>query len=192
VGFYDNGRTIAIVPTSRITLELPSSLYDEKTLVITPKDSMGETFGASSEPGNWVRTFEAVSVGTTTISVPSKDSGAPLFKLTLRIVGPDSAWENGFKIITADDQNSTVYLRKNERFLIQFGSGLSWNLSFAPTGIITRIPNSKTADGFQGVYEASGVSSTTLHAIGRPTCAPGELCAQFLVEITIKFLVMER
>ena len=88
VTYGDNGKTLIVPETSRLTIELPESAFDATALEISPMDTMGETFGASSEPGNWVRTFEAVKRGaTTTIMVPSKSPMYKDFVITVVITG---------------------------------------------------------------------------------------------------------
>lgn len=97
--------------------------------------------------------------------------------------------ESGMQVITPADNNTTVHLTKNERFVMQLGSGLTWTLSFDPAGSITRVPNSTTANGVQGVYEADVVGTTTLHATGAPICKAGQACPMFLEVSTITFVV---
>jgi hypothetical protein len=46
---------------------------------------MGQTFGASSDPGNWVKTYEAIKPGTAIISVPAKSPDYKDFTLTVVI-----------------------------------------------------------------------------------------------------------
>jgi hypothetical protein len=187
-GINDNGRIVAIVPTSRVTIELPSALYNKDAVIITPSNSLGETFGATAALGNWVRTFEATQVGTTTISIPSLQSSTPPYSLTLRVVGPSDAWENGMTIVTQENNDGAIYLVKNERFLIQFGNGLNWTLGFDPATAISRIPNSTVTNGFQGVYQADATGTVILRATGRPICK-SEMCAQYLVEETIRLII---
>ncbi|HUX80851.1 MAG TPA: hypothetical protein VMV38_00830 [Candidatus Paceibacterota bacterium] len=90
--------------------------------------------------------------------------------------------------VTQQDQNTTVHLTKNERFAIQFGN-LSWALSFIPGGAITRVPNTLSTGGYQGVYEANQIGTVTLRAEGRPICKAGEVCPQFIQELHITFVI---
>jgi predicted secreted protein len=92
-------------------------------------------------------------------------------------------------VITNADNNTTIELSKNERFVIQLGGGLKWSLSFDPSTGISRVPNSTTADGIQGVYEADAVGTTTLHATGAPICAAHEACPMLLAVMTATFVV---
>lgn len=95
------------------------------------------------------------------------------------------AWVGDMKVVDAQSNGTTVHLAKNERFAIRFGNDLGWTLSFSPQGVIARVPNSTTDDGFQGVYEADATGTATLTATGRPVCAAGEACPQFIVEDTV-------
>lgn len=81
----DNGHTIAIVTTARITVSLPSAGYDKNTLSITPPGILGETFGANAQPGNWVRTFEAVHSGIAMVTVPSLNGSYADYRLMVNI-----------------------------------------------------------------------------------------------------------
>lgn len=86
VGVADNGRTIDVKETDRVTLDLPSAGYDRSALSLSPADSFGETFGANAAPGDWVRTFQAILPGTTTLRVPAlPGSGYQDYVLTLQV-----------------------------------------------------------------------------------------------------------
>ncbi len=114
-------------------------------------------------------------------SSPTTGSGTSVSTTT-----PD--WEKGMQVITNSDNNSVVHLTKNERFVIQLGTGLQWSLAFEPAAGITRVPNSTTANGIQGIYEADGVGTTTLHATGAPICDPHQACPMFLAVFTATFV----
>lgn len=85
VTLENNGETLTVAETTRITLILPTLQYAKNTLIITPRGSLGETFGASPPAGMWVRTFEGLAPGTSTITVLPKNKIDPPFVLTLRI-----------------------------------------------------------------------------------------------------------
>lgn len=184
----DNGKTIALSMTSRITIELPEAQYDQRALALAPGGSMGETFGASAEPGYWVRTFEATTVGTTTLIVPPKSPDQPPFRLTLITVAPGEEWQSGMAVVGAQSNGATVHLRPHERFLVRLGD-LDWTLSLDPQDVIVRVPNTTTADGIQGVYEAAKAGTAVLTAEGRPHCETGAVCAQYIVHLQMTFIV---
>jgi hypothetical protein len=93
------------------------------------------------------------------------------------------------KVVTSADNFATIHLVKQQRFLLQLGNSLVWTVSFDPSGVITRVPNLPVVGGSQGVYEAASAGTTTLHASGRPICKPGQMCAMFILEVNISFVV---
>ena len=114
-----------------------------------------------------------------TSATTSSNSGAPMLP----------AWVGDMKVVDAQSNGTTIHLALHERFAIRFGSSQTWALSFAPSGIITRVANSTTADGFQGVYEAAAAGTTTLSATGRAICAAGQLCPQYILLDKVTFVV---
>lgn len=98
-------------------------------------------------------------------------------------------WGVGMTIITRADTGKTITLARDARFVIQMGSDLNWTIAFDPSGIISRVANSTTADGIQGVYSADVSGTTTLHATGAPICKPGYACPQFLVAVPVTIVV---
>jgi hypothetical protein len=190
VGLVDNGKTLAVTETSRVTLILPNQ-YDKNALSVSPKDSLGETFGASAPVGTWVRTFQTLSPGTATITVPSTDRNAPPYALTIITVDAAHAWENGMTVVRKQDTNQTINLALHERFVLELGSDLKWTLDFSPSGSITRVANSAATGGIQGVYEAVKAGNATLTATGAPICKAGQACPQFLINVTVNFVVVD-
>jgi hypothetical protein len=85
VGLQDNGKTLDMTVTSRLTIELPNGAYASSSLKLSPPDLMGETFGATARVGNWARTFEAVKAGKVTITVPGNRPSYPSFQITVVI-----------------------------------------------------------------------------------------------------------
>ncbi len=114
-----------------------------------------------------------------TSTATSSTSGSPMLP----------AWVGDMKVVDAQSNGSTIHLALHERFAIRFGSSQTWTLSFAPPGGITRVANSTTADGFQGVYEAAEAGTTTLSAMGRAICATGQLCPQYVLLDKVTFVV---
>jgi hypothetical protein len=66
---------------------------------------------------------------------------------------------------------------------------MDWSLNFDPTDSITRVPNSTTANGIQGIYEAVKTGTTTLSAMGQASCARNEVCPTFVVESKVTLVV---
>jgi len=130
-----------------------------------------------------VNTTTTVPAVVVPITITSTTTGA------MGGVSSNTDWEKGMTIVTTSNSNKTVYLKLNERFVIQFGSTLKWNFVFSPSNAISRVPNSTTANGIQGVYSADKKGTTILHATGAPICDPHQMCPQFLQSVTITFVV---
>jgi hypothetical protein len=120
-GIVDEGNnsiSCSMSTTSRITISLPAAHYTKGNLSITPKDSMGETFGASTQDDRWVRTFEAVNPGTVTINVPSNDKSTTAFKITIDVFGqpehPADTSASGSTDVNGSDTSGTDTLNQQQ------------------------------------------------------------------------------
>ena len=121
-------------------------------------------------------------VATSTTSITTSTTTTSVATTT-----PD--WEKGMQVLTQGNNNMVVHLALNERFVIQLGSSLKWSFAFDPSTGITRVTNSTTADGIQGIYEAEKVGTTTLRATGAPICIAHQACPDFFELTTIIFVV---
>jgi hypothetical protein len=92
--------------------------------------------------------------------------------------------------VSSSANNTTVHLAKGEKFALQLGTGLNWNLAFSPVGILSYVP-STTSSSTQGVYVADAAGTTTMHATGVPICKAGQACPMFLAVSTITFVVSQ-
>lgn len=119
------------------------------------------------------------------LDVSRPDTGGTCVPDQAAATVPD--WAQGMTVITQASQGQTVELAKDERFAVELGDSLDWTLSWDPDGAITRVPNSIDTGGFQGIYEADTAGTATLTANGRPVCAAGEMCPQFIVNVTVRF-----
>jgi hypothetical protein len=182
----DNGKTVALAQASRISLILPNS-YSKAALTLSPAGSLGETFGASAPAGMWVRTFETTSPGATSIVVPGANRNTAPYALTILTVDSAHAWESGMTVVRKEDTNQTITLSRNERFVLNLGSDLTWKVQFDPADSIIRVANSASTGGIQGVYEAAKTGTATLRATGAPICVKGQACPQFLINVTVTF-----
>jgi hypothetical protein len=82
--------------------------------------------------------------------------------------------------VTLTDLNKVVSLKVGQRFVLSLGD-YDWTLSFSKDGIVSRVKNIMVLKGSQGVYTADAPGTTVLTAEGRPYCAAGEMCAQFIL-----------
>ncbi|MDB5265160.1 MAG: hypothetical protein JWN64_731 [Parcubacteria group bacterium] len=138
-----------------------------------------------------VNTPPATPEVSTASSTPATELASTTTTTTVTTVTtpPETPATTEVNMVTQADDNTTVVLKHGQRFGIAMGDSLQWELSFDPTGIVTRVTNISTIRGEQGVYTASTVGTTTLHATGRPICNPDEMCAQFIKEITVTLVV---
>jgi|GEM_PF-6647712 len=141
---------------------------------------------------NWNKVPLTIGVHTATssdTSSTSSDISTIVSTVPVTATTSDTSWMKNFTVVTADEQNQTIALSYAQRFVIDLGGNLSWSLSFTPDGSITRVPDSTTADGVQGVYEADGFGTSTLEAIGAPMCNATGACPQFRRAVTINFII---
>ena len=88
----DSGKSILLPEASRITIELPLSRFASDTLHVSRAGILSETAGANARMGNWARSFDAVAVGSTTITVPALHGiGVQDFSLHVRVLPPQTS-----------------------------------------------------------------------------------------------------
>ncbi len=90
--------------------------------------------------------------------------------------------------ITQADNGKTVAFNKGDRFVLSLGE-MDWTLSIEPEGIISRVKNIAVMRGAQGVYTADRPGTATIKAEGRPICAEGQMCAQYIVSFSANVTV---
>ncbi|HEU0080629.1 MAG TPA: hypothetical protein VFQ72_01200 [Candidatus Paceibacterota bacterium] len=94
--------------------------------------------------------------------------------------------KNGPVVITREltqaDNGKAVDMNRGDRLVIKLGDKESWALSIKPTGVIDRAKNIAAVRGSQGVYTANTVGTAVVTAQGRPVCASGTMCAQYIIE----------
>ena len=74
----------------------------------------------------------------------------------------DLSWTKDFTTITTADVDKTFSFPLHTRFLLKLGGDRT--VSFEPTGIVDRVANSISTNGYQGVYEALKEGTTALTA----------------------------
>ena len=57
-----------------------------------------------------------------------------------------------------------------ERFLLNLGEGYTWDVGISDETVVSRVRNITVIRGAEGVYEALQPGTTTLSAVGDPTC----------------------
>lgn len=74
------------------------------------------------------------------------------------------------QIVTLEQNNQEISLKKGERFLLKLGNNYNWNIDIANQDIVSRVINIMVINGAQGIYEAHNTGTTTLTAQGDPFC----------------------
>lgn len=93
--------------------------------------------------------------------------------------------------ITLDQNGQTIQIKVGQRFLLNLGDQYTWDISVADQNILSRVVNIMVIKGAQGVYEAHAVGTTTLTAVGDPTCRQSQPACdtpslQFEVHINVQ------
>ena len=94
------------------------------------------------------------------------------------------------QIVTLEQNNQEIYLKKGETFLLKLGNNYSWNIDINNQTIVSRVINIMVINGAQGIYEAHNTGTATLTAQGDPFCLSSiPRCAMpsilFRVNITV-------
>jgi len=74
------------------------------------------------------------------------------------------------QIVTLEQNNQEIFLKKGERFLLKLGNNYNWNIDITNQDIVSRVINIMVINGAQGIYEAHNAGTTTLTAQGDPFC----------------------
>ncbi len=91
------------------------------------------------------------------------------------------------KTVTVADNGDTVLLSLRDAFQLQLGgSGMLWHVSVSPSGILAG-PSGVELSG-AATYQAEGVGTATLRAVGGPAClraSPPCLPPELLFQLTV-------
>ncbi len=146
-------------------IRTPASIFNSVNISVTHPLPVTENAGVSS---------------TTTAHAGTTGQVTPLTPPAILTYTP--------MIITQANNNSIVHVKVGSRFTLQLGD-MRWNISLSDPGIVNRVPNFAMIRGAQGIYSADKQGVTTLSAEGRPTCNPGEMCAQYIIIFSITIVV---
>jgi hypothetical protein len=72
--------------------------------------------------------------------------------------------------VTLADNAKTIKLQPGQSFLLKLGEDYDWTVSVSDQNILKRVMNVMVIRGAQGIYVAGKPGTTTLSAIGDPTC----------------------
>lgn len=137
----------------------------------------------TNAPGSLVERVENKITGTTTPAEPVSPAPSPIASATTSVTTASN-----IRTITQDGNGKTIYVKQGSRIVLSLGE-LNWTLNFSVPGIINRVKNIAVMRGSQGVYIADRVGTTILTAEGRPVCAEGMLCAQYIINFTATIVV---
>ena len=128
----------------------------------------------------------------TTWRPPTSEDLAQLNQLNSSLTGSTptetASTTSNTMTLTREDNGKTVMLHVGDRLVLSLGN-LVWNVTLSPEGFINRVRNIATIQGVQGIYTADKVGNVTLSAIGKPDCAPDQMCAQYLIEYKVTIVV---
>jgi hypothetical protein len=96
---------------------------------------------------------------------------------------------SGTTVVTAAQNGTTLHLAVGERFELKLGSDMKWAPKVENPSIVAPVAGAGLAPGVQGVYVAKAAGTTTLTAVGSPSCAAGSICPQFRVLFTLTISV---
>src|SRR5437867_5538774 len=78
--------------------------------------------------------------------------------------------QTGGKIITLEQNNQAISLKKGESFLLKLGETHDWSVDIANQTVVSRVMNVMVVKGAQGLYQSHNIGDTTLTAVGDPPC----------------------
>ena len=94
------------------------------------------------------------------------------------------------RTITQDDRGKTITIKKGDTFLLKLGE-MNWDVKLSDPAIVGLTKSASVPEGGQGVYLAVTRGTTVLSAEGRPVCAPGAMCAQYIVSFSVTIVVSQ-
>lgn len=101
---------------------------------------------------------------------------------------PSSVSVSSARTITRDDNGRTLNLQVGERFLLDLGDTMEWQLQIDDPSVVSRVPNVLTIKGAQGLFEARQRGQTTLTATGDLPCRKAQppcMAPSFLFRLQI-------
>jgi len=78
--------------------------------------------------------------------------------------------QTGTKIVTLEQNNQAISLKKGKSFLLKLGDSHDWSVDITNQTVVSRVMNVMVIRGAQGLYQAHNIGTTTLAATGDPVC----------------------
>ena len=76
----------------------------------------------------------------------------------------------GTKIVTLEQNNQAISLKKGQSFLLKLGDSHDWSVNISNQTVVSRVMNVMVIRGAQGLYQTHNIGTTTLTATGDPIC----------------------
>lgn len=100
--------------------------------------------------------------------------------------------QTSIKTVTLDDNEKSVSIKKDERFLLKLGEAYDWDISIDDQSIVSRITNVMAIKGTQGLYQGHNIGQTILTATGNPWCYTAKpACMMPSIQFKIDIIVTE-
>ena len=123
--------------------------------------------------------------GVTSAQTPP--AAAPASTATAPSAAPPVA---GAVEIGRGDTGKTVRIAVGQDVTVRLGTDLDWTVSIDPPGVLIAAPGvNALVRGVQGIYRGTRPGTATVSAEGRPHCNPGQVCAQFIEQVTVTVVV---
>lgn len=158
----------AVSPTQRTMSAASTSPTGTPTPVATPTS----TSTATSSPTSTSTTTTTSTATATPILIPAVPTLAATVAsaATTPPTNPATSPKGHSRTITLADNGTTITLHPGDRFLLELGNALTWNVTVADPSVVNRVPNILVIRGAQGIYEAHQPGQTTITAIGSAAC----------------------
>ena len=78
--------------------------------------------------------------------------------------------QTGTKIVTLEQNNQAISLKKGKSFLLKLGDSHDWSVDITNQTVVSRVMNVMVIRGAQGLYQAHNIGTTTLTDTGDPVC----------------------
>lgn len=140
---------------------------------------------------------ETITPSATATNLPSATpnptaSPTPVIATSAPPKAPTSPSANvantGTRTITQSDNGATITLQVGERFLLDLGDSLDWQVEIDDPTIVSRVPGILTVKGSQGLFQANKAGQTALAARGDAPCRkaqPACMTPTFLFRLQI-------
>src|SRR5207245_3273202 len=76
----------------------------------------------------------------------------------------------GTKIVTLEQNNQAISLKKGQSFLLKLGDSHDWSVDISNQTVVSRVMNVMVIRGAQGLYQAHNIGTTTLASTGDTVC----------------------